>query len=333
MRVLARAYGVSRKTAYKWVHRANAGGSLADQSRRPERSPTRTADAVEQQVVDLRRAHPTWGGRKLHHRLQQLNIPGVPAPSTITGILRRHHLLAPPSGPVRWTRFEADAPNDLWQLDFKGWHELQEGRVYPLTLLDDHSRFLLAATCLPSERGGPVREVLTAIFQRYGLPCAMLCDNGSPWGSSPLALTRIGAWFIQLDIRLIHGRPLHPHTQGKRERAHRTLKAAVFANHTYPDLATAQVACDRFRQTSNHVRPHEALDYATPIQRYRQSPRAFPEPMYAADVLVRQVSNRGDVRIHGCSMPVGEGLAGMAVGLRPTAIDGVLEVLFHTQVV
>lgn len=337
MTTLARAYGISRKTGYKWVQRAADPDGCADRSRRPRSSPRRTTDALEAHVLAVRAEFPAWGGRKIHHYLRAQGVAAPPAPSTITAILDRHGLLTPSSAPRHWTRFEAEAPNDLWQLDFKGWHALREGRVYPLTLLDDHSRFLLSVTCLEGETHAPVRAALTGIFRRYGLPWAVLCDNGSPWGSSQAAaLTRLGAWFIALDIRLVHGRPYHPQTQGKLERLHRTLKADVFANQTYRDLGEAQDACDRFRTRYNLFRPHEALAYATPVQRYRQSPRAFPDripdPEYADDVTVRRVSNRGTVQIHGRKVAVGEGLAGQLVGLRPTCQDGVLEVLYYTQV-
>jgi transposase InsO family protein len=338
MTVLAKSYGVSRKTAYTWVQRAGNPSPFADHSRRPASSPTRTSAEMETMVVAIRTEHATWGGRKIHHRLDALGVAHPPAPSTITGILRRHGLLRPATAPHRWTRFEAVAPNDRWQRDFKGWHALRTGRVTPLTLLDDHSRFLLSATCLPNERAGPVQAVLTAVFRRYGLPWAVLCDNGSPWGSStPSARTRLGAWFIRLDIRLLHGRPSHPQTHGKLERLHRTLKAEVFAHRTSPDLATAQDACDQFRHQDHLVRPHQALADATPVQRDRQSPRAvpeeIPEPEDADNVPVRQVSNRGHVRLHGHKIAVGEGLAGLAVGLRPTATDGVWEVLYYNQVI
>jgi len=338
MTTLAKTFGISRKTAYKWVARADDPSGLTDRSRRPASSPTRTAADLEAQVVAVRQAHPTWGGRKIHHHLLGLGVADPPVPSTITGILHRHGLVAPIQPPARWTRFVADAPNDLWQLDFKGWHPLHEGRVYPLTLLDDHSRFLLPITCLPDERGHPVRTALTAIFQCYGLPWAILCDNGKPWGSSqPTAITRLAVWCMQLDIRLLHGRPYHPQTQGKLERLHRTLKAEVFAHHHYPTRRSAQTACDLFREQYNLIRPHEALDYAVPITRYRASSRAFPEqlptPVYADDVVVRRVSGRGTIRFQGRHLPISEGLAGHDVGLRATASDGAFDVLFYHQVV
>lgn len=337
---LARAYGISRKTAYKWVHRDEDADPdrLADHSRRPHTSPRQTGPAIEAEVVALRREHPTWGGRKIHHRLLALGAGSVPAPSTITGILHRHGLIAPDHPPAAWTRFEAAAPNDLWQLDFKGWHPARDGRIYPLTVLDDHSRFLFPITCLPDERGTPVRAALTAIFQRYGLPWMLLCDNGKPWGASGSGgLTQLEVWCLQLDIRMLHGRVYHPQTQGKLERLHRTLKAEVFATHTYEDLAGAQIACDRFRDVYNLERPHEMLGYATPVSRYTASPRAFPEtlpqPVYADDVAVHRVSAKGAIRVQHRQIPIGEGLAGHDVGLRPTAVDGTFEILFHQQVV
>lgn len=335
---LARAYGVSRKTASKWLARAGDPDGLADRSRQPHTSPAQTDPAIEAEVVMLRQAHPTWGGRKIHHRLRALGHAAVPAPSTITGILHRHGLIGPDQPPATFTRFVAEAPNDLWQLDFKGWHPSRTGRIYPLTVLDDHSRFLLPITCLPDERGAPVRAALTAIFQRYGLPWAVLCDNGKPWGASGSGgLTKLEVWCMQLDIRMIHGRILHPQTQGKLERLHRTLKAEVFALHQYETLEHAQRACDRFRDIYNLERPHEMLDDAPPVSRYTASRRSFPavlpSPEYADDVLVRRVSAKGVIQVRNRRLPIGEGLAGHDVGLRPTALDGSFEVLFHQHVV
>lgn len=335
---LARAYGVSRKTIYKWLDRVGSPTGLEDQSRRPHTSPRQTEAKLEAQVLEMRRAHPTWGGRKIHHRLLALAVADPPVPSTITGILHRHGLIAPDQPPATWTRFVADAPNDLWQLDFKGWHPSRDGRIYPLTVEDDHSRFLLPITCLPDERGEPVRRALTAIFQRYGLPWTILCDNGRPWGNSGSGgITKLDVWCMQLDIHMIHGRILHPQTQGKLERLHRTLKAEVFAHHTFEDLAHAQAACDRFREIYNLERPHEMLDYATPVSRYTASRRDFPDtlplPVYAADVLVRRVAANGAIRFQNRHVAISQGLAGHDVGLRPTVIDGTFDVLFHHHLV
>ncbi len=214
MTVLAKRYGGSRTTADTWVQRAGDPVPFADRSRRPASSPTRTSAEMETMVLAIRTEHATWGGRTIHHRLDALGVAHAPAPSTITGILRRQGLLRPASAPHRWTRFEAVAPNDRWHRDVTGWHALHAGRVSPRTLRDAHRRFLRSATGAPHALAGPVQTVLTAVVRRYGLPGAIRCDTGSPWGSStPSALTRRGAWCIRLDIRLLHGRPSHPQTQ------------------------------------------------------------------------------------------------------------------------
>ena len=137
-------FGISRKTGYKWLARAGSRGPcLGRSSRRPHTSPAQTPPAMEAQMLALRAAHPGWGGRKLHHRLLATGLTAVPAPSTITAILRRHGLLVPEPPPRDFLRFEHPAPNALWQMDFMGHRPLDQGRVHPLTLLDDHSRFAL----------------------------------------------------------------------------------------------------------------------------------------------------------------------------------------------
>ena len=342
---LARAYGVSRTTVYKWLRRAQAVTeegqaalrvAITDQSRRPQSSPRRTPEPIRTQVLELAARHPTWGGRKLHHALRAQGLDAVPAPSTITPLLRQAGRLrdvAPT--PATWTRFEAAAPNDLWQLDFKGWHRLREGTITPLTVLDDHSRFLLAIEGFGNEQTfAQVQPVLIRCFRTYGLPWAILCDNGPPWGiSGPHAVTRFDVWCMQLDIRPIHGRPLHPQTQGKLERLHRTLKADVFGT-TYPDLETAQRACEAFRSSYNHDRPHEALAHQTPASRYTGSARAFPDqiapPVYAPESAVRTVSADGTIGYAGTVVRVGAAFAGQHVGITPTAVDGIVRIQYYS---
>ncbi len=120
-------------------------------------------------------------------------------------------------------------PNALWQMDFKGHFAMLKGRCHPLTILDDHSRFCLGLQACANETIETTQIHLTHIFRRYGLPLALLCDNGGPWGSGypHIELTKLTVWLIRLGIQVLHGRPAHPQTQGKDERFHRTLKAEV----------------------------------------------------------------------------------------------------------
>jgi transposase InsO family protein len=331
---LCRHFGISRKTGYKWLERAAAGDTvLADRSRRPHASPWRTPPAVEDRVLALRAAHPAWGGRTRHHALAREGMIPPPAPSTITAMLRRHGRLAAAPPARGFVRFEHASPNDVWQLDFMGHRALDQGRVHPLTLLDDHSRFALTVTACANEQHTTVKDQLTAVFRRYGLPHILLSDNGSPWGSAGMnGLTRLEAWLLRLGVDPWHGRPAHPQTQGKVERFHGTIAAEVFAQRQLPDLPAAQRAFDRFRRCYNLERPHEALGYAVPATRYQPSPRPFPEAVpeitYGPEDVVRIVTVHGSIQWHRRRYFVGRGLVGQPVAVRPLPQDGHWAVFF-----
>jgi transposase InsO family protein len=338
---LCRRFGVSRKTAYKWLARVKdrEGANLADRSRRPKQSPLRTRENLEREVVRLRAKHPAWGGRKLKRRLEDLGVEAVPAASTVHAILRRHDLLNPAESAKHrvFQRFEHPAPNDLLQMDYKGHFAIDQGRCHPLTVIDDHSRYALELGACGNERTETVRDRLTAVFRRYGLPKRMLCDNGPPW-SDPYngGFTQLTLWLMRLSITVSHGRPYHPQTQGKDERFHRTLTAEVLANRRFTDLAQCQRSFDSFRQVYNHERPHEALGLAVPASRYRISQLKFPEVLpdieYAPDVHVRKMQKNGFLTFQGKEFRLPKVFVGQPLGLRPTIQDGVVDVLYGSVV-
>jgi transposase InsO family protein len=339
-RELMRRYSVSPTTGYKWLRRykESGEGGLVDLSRRPHRFPLRTAATIEEVVVEVRDRNPAWGGRKIRKRLVNLGHKEVPAPSTITAIVRRSGRavgeLSAPSTP--WKRFEAEAPNALWQMDFKGHFSLRSGRCHPLTVLDDHSRFSVGLRACGDERTTTVEQELEAIFDRYGMPERLLTDNGPPWGSSGReSYTKLTVWLIRLGIGIRHGRPHHPQTQGKDERFHRTLNAEVLRDQTFTDLAQTQRRFDHWRNVYNCERPHQALDLETPISRYQVSTRRFPSSLppieYGPDDKVRKVQWNGEIYFKGRDYHVGRAFHGLPVGLRPTAVDGQLEVFFCYQ--
>jgi transposase InsO family protein len=342
-RELCRRFEIAAKTGYKWLQRYAAEGrsGLEDRSRRPRRSPKRTAADIEQRVIGLRReVLGSWGPRKLARRLL---IEGGPplAPSTITGILRRSGLLnqtAPAPRPFQ--RFERAAPNELWQMDYKGHFPSVNGaRCHPLTVLDDHSRFSLVLKACADEREQTVRAVLTEAFRRYGLPAAMLMDNGSPWGSAGAQpFTAFSLWLIRLGIRVAHGRPYHPQTQGKDERFHRTLKFEVLRHFNFASLEHCQREFDAFRDRYNLRRPHDALGLDTPVTRYRPSPIPFPESLppieYPDDLAVRRVQAEGWFSYRGRLFRVSKALRGLPVALRQSELGHSLrEVLFCHQTI
>lgn len=339
IRELCRRFGISAKTGYKWLGRYRSGGqaALADRSRRPRTSPVRCAPALIARVVSLREANPTWGGRKLRRRLQDLGCEDVPAASTCNAIVRRAGLRADKSpAPTAWQRFERAQPNELWQMDFKGHFATQAGpRCHPLTVLDDHSRFNVALAACADQTGVTVQEQLTRAFSLYGLPEALLCDNGAPWGAAEPVCphTTLTVWLLRLGVRVWHGRPYHPQTQGKDERFHRTLHEELLRQHTWRDLDHCAQRVIRYRQTYNCERPHDSLGGDTPMRRYRASPRAMPRVLpsldYGRDMLVQTVRSQGAITFRGQTWYVGRAFASLPVGLRPSPqADGQWQVWF-----
>lgn len=335
-RELCRRFGIHADTGYKWLGRAAAGDrELADHSRRPHRSPTRSDALTEGHVLAVRDAHPAWGARKIVRCLTRDGM-SAPAVSTAHEILRRHgRIIPPPGSPAAWQRFEKPAPNLLWQMDFKGWVPLADGgRCHPLTILDDHSRYDLCLEACANEQGRTVQGRLELTFRRYGLPEAFFVDNGGPWGDSGgQGWTRLGVWLLKLGIAVLHSRPYHPQSRGKNERFHRTLKAEVFALKRFRSLAEVQRAFDAWRMIYNLERPHEALDQEVPASRYRPSPRSMPDrlpaPEYDQGEIVRIVPNTKDyIRFKGRLWKVPQPFRGERVAIRPLTADGSYGVFF-----
>ena len=336
VRALCRWYGISPTTGYKWLGRAAEGpAGLRDRSRRPHCSPGRTAADVEAAVVAIRREHPCWGGRKIHHVLRRRGLAPVPHANTITDILHRHGLIDPRESAKRqpFQRFERAAPNELWQMDFKGHFAVGAGRCHALTVIDDHSRFAVALVACPDERRRSVQPALAEAFRRYGLPEGILVDNGPPWGTAfDHRHTRLTAWLMQLGVAPHHCRPYRPQTRGKNERFNGTLQAEVIACHRFTDLQQVQSRFDAWRHLYNHERPHQAIADQPPASRFREAPRRFPVTLppitYGADCLVRRVQQDGRISLENRNLFVSRAFAGKPVGLRPTDRDGVFELLF-----
>lgn len=334
-RELCRRFGIHPATGYKWLGRFASERELADRSRRPHTSPSRTEAAVEGAVLSVRDAHPAWGARKIVRCLERERM-AAPARSTVHEILQRHgRIVPPPGGPAAVQRFEKPAPNLLWQMDFKGHVALGDGsRCHPLTVLDDHSRYDLCLQACADERGRTVQERLTLTFRRYGLPDAFFVDNGGPWGDSAGSRwTKLSVWLLKLGIIVLHSRPYHPQSRGKNERFHRTLKAEVFALRRYRDLTEMQRAFDAWRTIYNCARPHEALDQDVPASRYRPSTRTMPDRLakiaYDEGEIVRRVPTSNDyVAFKGRRWKVPQAFRGETVAIRPLAVDGQYGIFF-----
>lgn len=313
---LCMEFGVSRPTGRLWLRRYCEFGvdGIAERSRRPLRSPRQTEAVLEQQVVALRSRYPDWGARKLQVLLAEAGIELTR--STVHRILLRHDLVREQDRHrVAGERFERAAPNELWQMDFKGpkhWHQ----PIGPLSVLDDHSRYLIALQAIGSTRAELVREHLEQVFRTCGVPQAMLMDHGVPWwswGAPGAVKTGLSLWLMKQGIRLHWSGIRHPQTQGKVERFHGALQRALDRR---PDVAQRepQTWLDDYRWEHNHVRPHEALDMKTPASRWRPSERNYdPNPPrweYPEGAWVLKVDSQGKLEIRRQKWRVSHSLSG-----------------------
>jgi transposase InsO family protein len=324
---LCRRYGVCRDTFYDWRKRQASGEPdwFVDRSHAPHHCPQQTDAARVESIVSLRRRFPHLGPRKLVALLERRHPEsGWPAASTIGDLLKRAGLIAP----VRRRRRPIDqqrpfaavaAANDEWAVDFKGWFRTGDGaRIDPLTLSDSHSRFLIDVAIVPATIEG-TRPVFAAAFRAHGLPRAIRCDNGTPFGSRGAGgLTRLSAWWLKLGIAPHFIRPAAPQENGRHERMHRTLKAQT-SRPPAAHAAEQQTRFDAFRAHYNDERPHEALGQRPPAERYAPSPRAMPlhpeEPWYDADHAVRRVRRSGEILWKGELIFISEALIGEPIGI------------------
>lgn len=343
VRQLCRQFRVSRKTFYKWLKRCQTDGldGLKNRSRRPHHSPTKTNASIEERVLSVRAEQPSWGARKLRKVLGRRGERDLPAASTIHRILKRHEQIDAKESAKhqKWQRFEHEAPNQLWQMDFKGWFRTDDRRqCHPLTVLDDHSRYVVCLEACLNQQTDTVQARLTMTFRRYGLPERMTMDNGAPWGSDQAhPYTPLTAWLIRLGIRVSHSRPYHPQTQGKDERFHRTLGVDLLQWHHFRHIDEVQHHFDGYRNVYNQERPHEALGQNVPVSRYAVSPRSFPEVLppieYDTSDVIRIVCDHGRIRFGGKRYSIGKAFRGYPVALRSTTEDGILNVFFcHQQI-
>ena len=318
---LCAEFGISRPTGYLWIERYRSGGvaAIAERSRRPHGSPRQTAVEVESQVVQLRMRYPDWGARKLAVLLDRQGI-ALP-PTTVHRILLRHDLVhAADRHSQARQRFERERPNELWQMDFKGpkgwWHP-----VGPLSVIDDHTRYLIALHATGSTRAEPVREQLEQAFEDCGVPVGMLMDHGVPWWSTqaPSGNTSLALWLMRQGIGLHWSRIRHPQTQGKVERFHGSLQRALDKRGTPRE--NTQAWLDAYRWEHNHIRPHEALGMQTPASVWQPSPRRYdPQPPrweYPEGAWVLKVDCQGKIETGGQKWKISRALAGDWVRLLP----------------
>jgi putative transposase len=333
-RALCQEYGVSAKTGYKWKQRFLQEGieGLAEESRRPKTSPEQLPEGEVCEIVRLKMAHLSWGPRKIRE-LYLRRHGEVASESTFKRVLERAGLTqkrrkrrSSEAGRLCSGR-RATAANEVWTVDFKGWWRSGAKRCEPLTVRDEHSRYLLEVRALQDARSETVRKSFEHLFERQGLPGAIRSDNGSPFASALalLGLSRLSAWWVALGIDLERGRPGHPQDNGAHERMHRDISRELEALGE-----SDQEALDLWRQTFNFARPHEALGMRCPGELYAPSHRKYdgtPEDLEYPQMCTRRVCQHGLIKVDGQRLFLSTSLAGWSVGLKPIT-QNVMDVWF-----
>jgi transposase InsO family protein len=342
MSELCARYGISRKTGYKWLDRFAEHGrcGLVDRSRAPHHCPHRIAQELAELLCTARHRHPDWGAGKLLDYLEpRYPAVGWPAVSTINDLLARRGLIPKRRrrrphqhpGVVAPTTTE---PNDLWTADFKGQFTTRDGvYCYPLTIADQHTRFLLTCDGLPSTHGARARTIFERAFRTYGLPRAIRTDNGVPFATSGIhGLSQLNVWWMRLGIQHQRIHPGRPQQNGAHERMHKTLKRGAIRPPRSNALAQ-QRAFNRFRTEYNTERPHQHLGGQTPASRYHGSPREYPRRLpaqeYPGHFLVKKITTGGTFRFQHRLLFIANSLTHHHIGLEETD-DGIWSIYFNT---
>lgn len=340
MTELCLRYGISRTVGYKWIDRFHQEGSrgLSDHSRAPRSCPHQTPREVVRLILD-ENGRFGWGARKVLKRLKTL-YPGrrLPARSTVFDILERNGRVQSKRRRHRWKHpgavpYDTTAPNQIWTADFKGQFLMRNGvYCYPLTIADLFSRYLLCCHGLLDVRTEGVKPQFLRLFREYGLPDAIRSDNGAPFASCGIhGLSKLNVWWLQLGITHQRITPGSPQENGAHERMHKTLKAKV-TRPPAANLNLQQRVFNRFRETYNDIRPHEALNDETPASVWKPSNRPYPErilpPEYPGHVEVRRVSNKGSFRLKCGQIFLSQTLNGEYIGLEEIN-DGLWNILYY----
>ena len=324
-RALCAEYGISTKTGYKWQQRFFEEGfnGMVEQSRRPHRHADQLSEGEVCEMIRLKNAHRHWGPKKIR-QLYLRQHGRAASESSFKRVLERAGLTEPrrkrqPSAQAGrlWSGQRGQAPNEVWTVDFKGWwYDAAGKRCEPLTVRDEHSRYILELRRMPDARTESVRACFERLFALHGMPAAIRSDNGSPFAhvKGVMGLSRLSAWWVALGIDLERNRPGHPQDNGGHERMHRDIDLEL-----QPSTAEQSVL-DLWRQEFNQERPHEALGMRCPAEVYQSSHRKYegtPEDLEYPGMASRKVTARGTIGLKAKHVFIGSSLAGWSVGLKP----------------
>lgn len=298
---LCREYGISRPTGDKWIKRYLSGRDMKDLSKAPKTIPGKTPWEIEREIVQFRKKYPAIGAVKIHRMMENKHYEDLPSPRTINEIFKRNGLISKEASEAAkpYKRFEKAYPNEMWQADYKGNFALKNGqRCHPLNIIDDYSRFNICSRAQSTETFEELKPVMIDLFQSFGMPFSLLCDNGNPWGTSQsTGFTHFEVWMMELGILVLHGRPIHPQTQGKDESFNRSMTRELLKSNVFEDMNDADRCFQEYREFYNKERPHHSIDLEVPSSKYIPSERKYPNKIedweYPTNYEKRRIKSTG----------------------------------------
>ena len=319
---LCREFGITRKTGYKWVARAKETDDLSNRSHARKNISNKTDLETENLILSVRKDNPAWGGKTIRQVLVNQGYEDLPCVKTCNNILKRNGCITEEESLKHkpFVRFEKDKCNQMWQTDFKGDFALLDGtRCFPLDILDDHSRFSIKIAAKPNTLG--VTDSFREAFNEYGMPDSVLSDNGWTFRGFRNGYTHFEKWLMNHDVLPIHGRIMHPQTQGKIERFHRTMKTELLNQNKFNNLVDADRGLQEWRIKYNNIRPHEALGMKCPAEVYIPSDRTYIDNIkkyeYGGEYHVIKVNSWGYVRFNGWQVYLSETMINENIEFRP----------------
>ena len=336
---LCREYRISRPIGDKWIARYLAGEKMSDLSRAPKTLPNKTATEIEEKIISYRKKYPALGAVKIRRIMENENHKDLPSARTFNAIFKRNGLITKEASEAAtpYIRFEKSYPNEMWQADFKGHFTMENNvRCHPLNIIDDHSRWNICCEPLLSETYAEIKPYMERIFQEFGMPFSFLCDNGNPWGTSQsTGFSSFEVWLMELGILTLHGRILHPQTQGKEESFNRSLKRECLKYHKIKDQTEAAKIFAEYRDFYNNVRPHMSLDLEVPASRYKPSERLYPARIenweYSDELKVHKVKSSGYITIRGQGYFLSEAFGDKMIAFRESSKGAHLINLYFRQ--
>ena len=338
---LCREYGISRPTGDKWIARYMDGEELEDRSRRPKNIVGKTSTDIEQVIVDYRKNHPAIGAAKIHRILTNDGYTDLPCVKTVNNILKRNDLITTQASlaatPI--IRYEKSYPNEMWQADYKGNFLMKDGnRCHPINIIDDYSRYNLCCKPQRTETFEELKPVMIEVFEEYGMPFSLLCDNGNPWGTvQSTGFTLFEVWLMDLGVLTIHGRVKHPQTQGKEERFNGSMTRELLRNTEIADMEDAERKFSAYREFYNNERPHYALNLDTPAQHYKKSNRMYEPEIkaweYPEGCGIHRVKSNGYIMVEGQGYFLSWGFSGKEIAVKKSDIPNCINLYYRQFII